>query len=170
MRSKERLKKESTNGNRRFRYEWAKKFIRPTDIVLDAGCGSQYGKETIGKSCLEYISVDYTDVAEPSIVADMNDWQPDFAFDVFLGFESIEHIKNTANYVEVAKKAGTDIFITCPASETVSWNPHHVYDFSVPDILRLFEDKDWRVDEHFLRIVKKGKLVQQCWHFIKIPF
>ena len=170
LHSKERLKKSSPNGNRRFRYEWAKKFIRETDVVLDVGCGSGYGREILEPVCTSYLSVDYTPEAEPDIVADFNEYTPDFEYDVFIGFESIEHIKNTAHYVEMAKRAKTDIFITCPASETISWNPHHVYDFSVPDILRLFEDKDWKVDEHFLRIVKRGKLVQQCWHFIKIPF
>jgi 2-polyprenyl-3-methyl-5-hydroxy-6-metoxy-1,4-benzoquinol methylase len=167
MHSLERLKKESPNGNRRFRYEWAKKFIRPTDTVLDVGCGSAYGREMLAPACAKYLSVDYTPEAEPDYVADFNGWNPDFEFDVFVGFESIEHMKDTAHYVEIAKKAKTDIFITCPASETISWNPHHVFDFSVPDILRLFEDKDWRVDEHFLRIVKKGKLVQQLWKFTR---
>ncbi len=169
LRSLERLKKESANGNRRFRYEWASKSISPTDIVLDAGCGSAYGREMLEPHCARYVSIDYTQEAEPIIVADMNEYSPDFDFDVFIGFESIEHVRDTAHYVEVAKRAKTHIFITCPASETLSWNPHHIYDFSVPDILRLFEDGNWSVEEHFLRIVKQGRVVQQCWHFIRTP-
>lgn len=167
MRSKERLTPTAKNGNRRFRYEWAKKFLRPEDVVLDAGCGSVFGHDILAPACKEYIGVDYTPDATPTIVADLNVWTPDFLFDVFVSFENIEHVKNTAHYVEMAKQARRHIFLTCPASETISWNPFHVYDFSVPDILRLFEDEDWRVEEHFLRIVKKGRLVQQCWHFVR---
>lgn len=170
MRSKERLTPTAKNGNRRFRYDWAKRFLRPEDVVLDAGCGSSFGKDILAPACEKYIGVDYTPDATPTIVADLNEWSPDFEFDVFISFENIEHVKETAHYVEMAKRAKREIFLTCPASETISWNPYHVYDFSVPDILRLFEDENWKVDEHFLRIVKKGRLVQQCWHFIKIPF
>lgn len=166
--SLERLKKESKNTNRHFRYNWAKKFITPTDSVLDAGCGSAFGSEMLAGSCSLYQSVDYSAEAEPTIVADMNTWEPDFDFDIFIGFESIEHVKNTEHYVSVAKRAKRMIFITCPASETISWNPHHVYDFTVPQILRLFEDEQWAIADHFLRIVKQGQVIQQCWAFARV--
>jgi hypothetical protein len=168
MRSKERLTSTAKNGNRRFRYDWAKKSISKDDVVLDAGCGSTFGHDILAPVCKEYIGVDYTPEATPTIVAGMNTWTPDFEFNVFVSFENIEHVKETAHYVEIAKKAKKHIFLTCPASETISWNPYHVYDFSVIDILRLFEDENWKVEEHFLRIVKKGRLVQQCFHFKRV--
>jgi SAM-dependent methyltransferase len=163
MKQRERLKKASPNGNRLWRYNWAQAHIEPTDTVLDVGCGSGFGREFL--KCGKYIGVDYTEIAEPDIIADANEWTPDFEFDIFIGFESIEHIKNTENYVNFAKQAKKHIFITCPASETLSFNPFHVYDFTTDQIKELFEDENWEQVEFLTRLVKKGKVLQQVHHF-----
>lgn len=166
LRSKERMTATAKSNNRLYRYNLAQEHITKDDTVLDVGCGSVFGKTHL--KCKKYVGMDYSPDANPDIVADANEWQPDFEFDVFIGFESIEHCKNTDNYVKIAKQAKKHIFITCPASETLSFNPYHIYDFNPYQIRDLFEDENWKQVFFTQRIVKRGNVIQQVHHFERV--
>lgn len=159
--ARERLSKHNNSPARRRRYGLIKLHAKKGDTILDVGCGSAFGRELLSKD-YKYIGVDNSELAEPDIIVDANTWQPDFEFDVFCGFESIEHIKNTENYVAMAKKAKKHIFLSCPASETLSFNPYHIYDFSEEDIKNLFEDENWEIKLHITKKVRYG--LQQIIH------
>ncbi len=159
---KERLSVKSNSRTRAFRYRVANKYIKKIDVVLDVGCGSEYGRRTI--HCKKYIGVDKYKESKADIIADLNNWQPTFDFDVFVALEVIEHIKNTENFIKIAKKAKREIIISCPASETMSFNKYHLYDFTPDDIDKLFIDDKWILAKRRIRGCRYGK--QQINRFI----
>lgn len=118
------------------RYRIASWFTQPTDTVLDAACGTGYSRDILHG---HWIGVDKEDLCG-NIVADLNTWQPTFHFDVFAGFETIEHLENPANYVEIAKRARI-ICLSTPIIPTKDRNPYHLQDFTRQEIEAMFEDR-----------------------------
>jgi hypothetical protein len=161
--SKERLPTSAKSPARAFRYRYANKFITKDDFVLELGCGSRYGRQNL--ICSKYLGVDVSNLAHPDIIVDLNTWQADFPFDVLVSFEVIEHVKNTKNFVEITKRAKREIIISCPATETLSFNSFHIYDFTPARIKELFEDETWVLAECIIRPVRYGK--QQINRFIR---
>jgi len=125
----------------RYRYELAAQFCRLDDTVVDAACGIGYGKFILpGK----WVGVDIWDDEKTTgvIHADLRSWVPTFDFDVFVGLETIEHIDPLEAYVDAAKQARKFIIISTPIIPTTHFNPHHVHDFTVRSLERLFDDWD----------------------------
>lgn len=119
-----------------YRYRLAGGFTTDADVVLDAACGTGYGKNFLkGK----WIGVDREDLCG-NVVADLNTWRPTFPFDVFVGFETIEHLYDPSAYVETAKRAGL-ICLSTPIVPTVHRNAFHLRDYSKADIEALFSDR-----------------------------
>ena len=56
------------------------------------------------------------------IEADLVDWNPTFSFDVAVGFETIEHLPNYRNYVDILKRARRWIIVSAPVVATVGVN------------------------------------------------
>lgn len=120
------------------RYILASGYTRPEDTVLDAACGTGYGRDFLkGK----WIGVDRLPLCS-NIVGDLNVWEPSFSFDVFVGFETIEHLDNYLTYVDVAKRAKRFICLSTPIVPTVHKNRFHRHDFTKADIEVLFADRE----------------------------
>lgn len=123
------------------RYELAANYVGPSDIVIDAACGTGYGKRFL--DCKEYFGIDKYDGEDREkgknhIVADLNSWQPDFDFDVLISLETIEHIENFMNIIEIAKKSDRFIF-SVPIIPTKHQNTFHLNDFTVYGVHQVIE-------------------------------
>jgi 2-polyprenyl-3-methyl-5-hydroxy-6-metoxy-1,4-benzoquinol methylase len=139
----------NTEGHR-LRYHLAAGFLERGDVVLDAACGIGYGAEILtARGGVTYVGIDksteYCEGPGTFVAADLNT-VADFhvEFDVFVGFETIEHLTDYTNYVALAKKATRCILVSAPIVPTKHINPFHLHDFNRGDLVALFADDDWR--------------------------
>jgi len=150
---------EQTRGHR-FRYHLAAGFCLPDDRVLDAACGTGYGYEILEPYGVGYLGVDKIDRSQvqlpdhlssawtswdPYRQVDLETWQPDFKFDVFIGFETIEHLNDYSNYLRVATQARSWVLLSTPVTPTVGINPYHRWDFARGQLVDLFQDPGWEL-------------------------
>jgi ubiquinone/menaquinone biosynthesis C-methylase UbiE len=136
------------------RYSFVSKFIKESDVILDAACGFGYGSAYFSKFCKNVYALD---LAENNIkfgestysFANINWILGDVTalpfendkFDVYVSFETFEHLPlNTIdNYIEeairVVKKDGLFILST-PNSETRQniHNPFHIKEYSFQEL------------------------------------
>jgi len=162
-----------------FRYRLAAGFIERGDTVLDAACGTGYGYQVLRDlgSLGDYIGVDRLPKEEVEVPfsrtdlhrtiailvgmgveyldEDLTTWFPSWDFDVFLGFETIEHLLNYRNYIDIAHQAGKWVILSTPVVPTLHLNPHHVHDFASGDLQKLFEDEEW---EHYQTVQQPSEL------------
>lgn len=119
-----------------WRYKFAAKYIEPRDVVIDAASGTGYGRKFLGTHY--YVPVDRAGVsiADEGLVdilqADLNTWQPNFDFDVFVSIETIEHLSNAGvkNLLTIAAKARKYAIISTPIIPTKHRNEFHTQDFT----------------------------------------
>jgi len=95
------------------RYQWATRFVRPGDTVLDAACGLGYGSYVLqtGSSALRTVGVDSSRFAVEyaaanfcleahalefrlGLLPDALVELPDQSFDVIVSFETLEHVED----------------------------------------------------------------------------
>lgn len=140
-----------------FRYRLAAGFLQPGDVVVDAACGVGYGKTSLAiHNDVVYFGVDKH--TGPQIIeADLEDWHPTFDFDVFVGFETIEHLKDYSGYIRAAKLARRWIIVSTPVVPTRSDNPFHHHDFAPGDLARLFSDAQW---EHYQTVSQPTEVAE----------
>jgi SAM-dependent methyltransferase len=153
-----------------FRYRLAAGFMNHDVRVLDAACGTGYGYEILYNICgcedFWYLGVDksYPDNQELNsnsvkiyfAEADLSTpWLPNWSFDIFLGFETIEHLASHDNYVNIAHQAGKWILVSAPVVPTRHLNPHHVHDFIPGQLREMFQNEDW---EHYQTVQQPSEL------------
>jgi trans-aconitate methyltransferase len=146
-----------------FRYHLAAGFIAPTDSVLDAACGTGYGFKILKRHGMgnAYVGVDRIDLAETELAdlfyvkADLKTWFPAWGSDVFLGFETIEHLSDYSNYIDVAHQVNKWIILSTPVVPTVHVNPSHVHDFIPGQLREMFQNEDW---EHYQTVQQPSEL------------
>ena len=136
------------------RYRVASGFVEKGDLVLDACCGTGYGRDLLG-DC-EYIGIDRRPERRPYI--DHADFETgeglrEFGQDVFVGLEAIEHLddEGVARFVEVAQRSRRAIIVSTPIVR--NRNPHHKQQFTEADIIALFTDDTWR---HYVTLYQGG--------------
>ena len=141
------------------RYALAGGFLRPGDVVVDAACGIGYGALILdAHDDITYYGVDRdTSVVTVEahrrrtfIEADLRSWQPDFDFDVAVGFETIEHLDNYDVYFEWLRRAKRFIIVSVPIVPTKDGNVFHVHDFKRDDVVQLVTaGREWRLFQYF---------------------
>ena len=141
------------------RYALAGGFLRPGDVVVDAACGIGYGALILdAHDDITYYGVDRdTSVVTVKahrrrtfIEADLRSWQPDFDFDVAVGFETIEHLESYELYLEWLRRARRYIIVSVPIVPSKHVNVFHVHDFERDDVIQLITaDADWRLFQYF---------------------
>lgn len=138
----------------RLRYSFVSKFIKESDVILDAACGFGYGSAYFSKFCNKVYALD---LAEDNIKFGENTYSfkninwilgdvtalpfENDKFDVYVSFETFEHLPlNTIdNYIEkairVVKKDGLFILST-PNRETRQniHNPFHIKEYSIQEL------------------------------------
>lgn len=120
-----------------YRYKLIGKYTKDLDRVLDVASGNGYGHKFLKGS---YVGVDKESLCG-NIVADLNTWKPEFAFDVGVCFETLEHLDNYQNLVEVLKQANRLVAYSAPIVPTVGKNKYHKQDFTYEQLKDLF--KNW---------------------------
>jgi Methyltransferase domain len=148
---------ESSWRGHTFRYRLAAGFARPGDTVVDAACGSGYGAEFF--EGIEYVGVDNDPGLEPTIVANLGEWQPDFDFDVFVGFETLEHLPDYGAYVQAAKQAKRWIVLSTPVVPTTHLNPFHHHNFAPGELASIFIDDQW---SYYQSVLQPSELSEIC--------
>jgi len=152
----------------KYRYSVAAKYIEPGDVVLDAACGTGFGR-TILPACKRYIGIDYwwpdkhlagtafkrekgdpiRDEPDTFIQVDLSAWTHlPVSHSVCVSIETIEHLKDYSNLVAIAKASRRLMIISTPITPTSHANPFHVHDFSEESVCEIFEDDDWKL-AHF---------------------
>lgn len=147
----------ATATGHRFRYHLAAGFLQEDDVVIDAACGVGYGAEILfERAPINYIGVDHdinerADNGRHFISADLRTWVSVVAFDVFIGFETIEHLTDYSHYVAHAKQARRWILLSVPVVPTTHLNPHHCHNFAPGEIASLFIDQEWQLFQSILQ-------------------
>jgi ubiquinone/menaquinone biosynthesis C-methylase UbiE len=119
------------------RYNFAKKYLKPDFIVLDAACGTGYGSEILADSVKKVIGLEINDHAlewgrshhQKSNIefkkADLNNPfdLPDNYFDAVVSFETLEHVANQKNLLSEFKRVlrpGGFLIISSPDREIIT--------------------------------------------------
>jgi cyclopropane fatty-acyl-phospholipid synthase-like methyltransferase len=142
-----------------FRYHLASGFVSPGDTVFDAACGVGYGSAVLIKGPAltagsRYIGVDvfkspeldeFANESVRFVIADLSDYHPDFEFDVFVGFETVEHLTDYAAYLDMAKKSRKWMLLSVPVIPTKHQNIYHKHDFVRGELPAKIVDRNWRL-------------------------
>lgn len=143
-----------------FRYRLAAGFCTRSSRVLDAACGTGYGREFF--DC-HYVGVDrsleHLESRGWFVEADLETWQPRFAFDVFVSFETIEHLEDHSNLIAIAHRARHWIIMSAPIVPTVGINPHHRHDLQRGDLERLLTSDDWELYQTLQQPMELAEIV-----------
>lgn len=131
------------------RYMIANSFVRPGETVLDAACGTGYSQHLLANAG-EWVGVDKDNALEFPLLdtssfvqADLDSWNPDFSFDVFVSFETVEHIKNFKQLLKVGKQAERMMILSVPVVPSSHYNEFHLHDFRPGQLPALIENKTW---------------------------
>lgn len=144
----ERLSQEEVDSNvgrgHVLRYRLAAGFVEPGDTVLDAACGIGYGAEIFRRfpGCT-YVGVDLNPVSDEFQAVNLETWKPKGKYDVAVSFETIEHLDDYSNLINILKRAKKWIIVSVPVVPTVHMNPWHKHDFAPQELPGLIEDADW---------------------------
>ena len=119
--------------------------------VLDFACGCGYGSYMLALNP-DVESVTGVDVSEEAVewarthfahqkatyeVADGT--KVAGAFDTLVCLETLEHIKDRAVVPDIAKRTGvSNIIVSFPDKKTTHYNPHHLHDFMLQEVIDLF--------------------------------
>jgi hypothetical protein len=128
------------------RYRFAAEHVLAGETVLDAACGTGYGRAFF-EPWARWIGVDRHAGAR-SIGADLETWTGwrDLAYDVFVGLETLEHLQDDWNYRQTAWHARRKVVISTPVVRTTMWNEYHVRDFTACGVVALFGNDEWELE------------------------
>jgi SAM-dependent methyltransferase len=139
------------------RYLMASGFVAPGDTVLDAACGIGYGSEMFRHRGISYVGVDqsFDTIAfeqeswRKFVHADLTSWSPDFDFDVFVSFETIEHVPDYSNLINIARNAKKWMLMSVPIVPTKHMNPWHLHDFAPGELPNYVVNDEWELFDAF---------------------
>lgn len=139
---------DAVRDSHEWRYKWAARFIRNSDKVMDAACGTGYGLNVMLKegalNPYNYTGVDrdfgeqYEGQGGVLLMRDLETWQPEFDYDVFISIETIEHIQNFRNILNMAIRAKRYAIISTPIQPNK--NPFHVHNFTAEQLKGFLPD------------------------------
>ncbi|MBK7468581.1 MAG: class I SAM-dependent methyltransferase [Saprospiraceae bacterium] len=141
-----------------FAYHEAAKIVRGK--VCEIGTGSGYGVRIIAPVCDEFVTIDKfrceLDFSEYKNVKFIQMEIPPFAgiaentFDYVITFQVIEHIENDKSFLQeinrVLKPGGKLILTTPNKIQSLTRNPWHVREYTVDELVSLFEQCGFKVN------------------------
>lgn len=130
----------------RYRYGLAARWLEPGERVLDVACGIGYGAQIISDIVpVQYVGVDkvmpdreYVTLGKFRSGVNLDTWVPDFGWDVSVCFETLEHVGNPQHLATQVAKGKRLVIVSVPTRPTKHFNPYHLHDFTVDDVLALF--------------------------------
>jgi 2-polyprenyl-3-methyl-5-hydroxy-6-metoxy-1,4-benzoquinol methylase len=130
-----------------YRYKLAATWLLKNERVLDIASGVGYGAKVMQSiTPARYLGIDRVpgDAAFQEFGAfwgglDIEQWEPGFLeWDVSVCFETLEHVHNPARLAKTLMRASRLIVCSTPTRPTCHFNPFHVHDFTVQDVLDMF--------------------------------
>jgi SAM-dependent methyltransferase len=133
-----------------YRYQLATQYLQPGERVLDVASGIGYGAKIITDTIpVEYFGADkivpdqsFAPLGKFFAGVNLDTWVPDFTWDVSICFETLEHVENPTHLAQQISKAYRLLIVSVPTRPTTHFNPYHLHDFTVDDILTLFKDHE----------------------------
>lgn len=145
------------------RYETAARYVKGKN-VLDIACGSGYGSQMLGVAganivvgvdvcpqTVEYARKHYQTPNVDFTCANAEEFEWSNQFDVIVSFETIEHLKHPANFLERIHKLLVregKFFLSVPLGETRHIDRYHLHAFSQEQILNLLKKAGFLVEEY----------------------
>lgn len=123
------------------RYQWAAKYIKPGDRVLEFGCSSGFALRFLPDTIQSYTGVDYSkhiiEYAQEKFGGKGRRffWSSidkflakiDQTYDVIIAFEVLEHVRNGKEVAQALKAHCKTLLLSTPYREPVGfWGKHHV--------------------------------------------
>ena len=129
-----------------YRYELAAGWLEPGERVLDVACGVGYGAKLMTDVVpVKYVGVDkivpaqeFAGLGKFHAGVNLDEWLPKFEWDVSVCFETLEHVGNPQHLAAQVAKAKRLVIVSVPTRPTKHFNPYHLHDFTVDDVLSLF--------------------------------
>jgi 2-polyprenyl-3-methyl-5-hydroxy-6-metoxy-1,4-benzoquinol methylase len=158
------------------RYDFAASLLRPDDIVIDAACGVGYGSAMLAEHCKHVYGYDRSPEAVAYAVSHYQSENIEFKIldldeadllecDVFVSFETVEHLSQPKTFLEKAKGlAGRLIVLSTPIVPTLDFNPFHLHDFDRELVEELM--RPWR-PAYFCVQAGDGNVLNGIWVFKK---
>jgi 2-polyprenyl-3-methyl-5-hydroxy-6-metoxy-1,4-benzoquinol methylase len=131
-----------------YRYQLAADWIEPGETVIDVACGIGYGASVMKeRKDFTYIGFDkvvpaqeFAQLGKFNAGVNLNTWTPDLEWDVSVCFETLEHVENPQHLASQVMRAKRLIIVSVPTRPTKHFNPYHLHDFTVDDVLEMFKD------------------------------
>lgn len=134
------------------RYALLRQFAQ--GVVCDAACGCGYGSFLIStnpdvtsvigidadEKIISFAKQEYATPKTQFLNVDLNEWVSDTKIDMLFSVETIEHIEGRdtiSNFCD--RNSINHVILTYPSKKTTHYNPYHLYDFKLQDILDIFD-------------------------------
>lgn len=166
------------------RYYFSLKFIKKSDLVLDAACGSGYGSQILAQKAKKVFSIDKSKKilclaklkyrAKNIVYQEMDCCQnlvfKDSAFDKVISFETIEHLPDPEKFLSEVKrilKPKGLFIISTPNQEVCSPNfpfidnPWHLREYKIGEFRNLLAPYFRKITIYSQTMAKSAKDYQQ---------
>ena len=133
------------------RYALLRQFAK--GVICDAACGCGYGSyllstnpdvtSVIGLDCnediIDFANQEYGGAKTNFLNVDIGNWVSDQKIDMLFSVETIEHISDRYVLPDFCDRNQINhVILTYPSKKTTHYNPYHLYDFKLQDILDIF--------------------------------
>lgn len=148
------------------RYEFASRIVDGKRVV-DCACGTGYGAEMMARSgastvigvdldpgAIEYAETNHRHPSVSYVAADALEYKPVFAPDVWVSFETIEHLPEPARYLTRVYEnlaEGGLLIASVPTTVSTDGNPYHLTDFTRRSWRRLLSSTGFSVESEHLQ-------------------
>jgi len=129
-----------------YRYQLALEWLDNAKNVVDIACGVGYGGKILAQPDLDYVGVDkiepdakYKKYGRWVSGVDLNAYEIDSKFDVAVCFETLEHLENPQHLADQLMANARTILVSVPTRPTKHMNEYHLHDFTVDDIVAMFD-------------------------------
>ena len=134
------------------RYALLRQFAK--GVVCDAACGCGYGSFLIStnpdvtsvigidadEQIISFAKQEYDTLKTQFLNVDLNEWVSDIKIDMLFSVETIEHIDNRHTLPNFCDRNSINqVILTYPSKKTTHYNPYHLYDFKLQDIIDIFD-------------------------------